>query len=164
MPMKFFESIARYDLLFANVDAAGQLSTLFLSAEEIPDVSTFKRDLESRYPNLVEISEGLGSIGLVGFGLGSRPVALHEVMRVIRQRGIQVLEAFTSRESLAFIVPVSRVEEGVLLLHRAFVEECAAPRACADGPPVVHSAQKHQESVSRSRRKSLILRGVHGAP
>jgi aspartokinase len=61
-------------------------------------------------------------VSVVGFGLGSRPAAFFAAFNLLRRRAIPVLKSFTTRESICFVVPADRVNEGVLLVHEAFIE------------------------------------------
>lgn len=118
----FFRSIAGYDLVFGRLAGSGEAVDLLLSTLEIPNPEQLRRDLESRYGDQVSIEEGLGGVSLVGFGLGSRPQALYDALRVLDEAGLTVLDSFTGRESLSFVLAAAEVEEGVRRLHRAFVE------------------------------------------
>ncbi|MEM8929724.1 MAG: aspartate kinase [Acidobacteriota bacterium] len=119
--LDLFDAIAVYDLGLGRIEAPTRASTLYLSTEEIPDVPAFCAALDRRFGDRVDTTPDLGSVALVGFGLGSRPRALFEALRLLRGHGIDVVDTFTSREALIFVLPVERVDEGTRVLHEGFV-------------------------------------------
>jgi aspartokinase len=79
-------------------------------------------------------------VSLVGFGLGSRPSAFFDASRLLRQAQIPAIKSFTTRESLCFVIPASRVDEAVTLMHETFIER-ANPEALF-GATGAHYASK----------------------
>lgn len=123
----FFERISGFDLVFGRIASLGGAADLFLSTLEIPSPEQLRRDLDASFAGAVAVETGLGAVSLVGFGLGSRPTALFDALRVLAEAGFEVLDSFTGRESLSFVIDASRVHDGVRTLHRAFVESRPAP-------------------------------------
>jgi aspartate kinase len=117
-----FALIAKYDLISGAASSFGEPADVLISNLEIPDPAEFARELRSRFGDRIAVSEQLGVVSLVGFGLGSRPGAFCAAFRLLGQAHIPVLKSFTTRESLCFVVDVSRVDEAVLLMHEAFIE------------------------------------------
>jgi aspartate kinase len=130
---ELFRLIAGYDLVCGRLDSVGGPAGLLLSSLEIPNPEQLARDLDERFDGAVALEGGLGAVSLVGFGLGSRPAALFDALQVFEENGIDVLDSFTGRESLSFLVDASRVQEGVRALHRAFVE--SGPRVSGEPRP-----------------------------
>jgi aspartate kinase len=137
-----FQLISGYDLVFGRLNSMGGAVDLLLSALEIPNPEQLGRDLGERFAGAVSLEGGLGAVSLIGFGLGSRPAALLDALEVLEAGGIQVLDSFTGRESLSFVMDASRVQEGVRALHRAFVESVSAPAAepWSAGDPIATQA------------------------
>ena len=75
-----------------------------------------------RFDGGVRLTGELGAVSLIGFGLGSRPAALLDALRVLEEENVPVIKSFTGRESLTFVIPRSLVDESVKRLHRVFVE------------------------------------------
>ena len=98
------ERISSYDLVFGRIESANGSGHLFLSALEIPNPELLRRDLDARFAGAVSLERGLGAVSLVGFGIGSRPAALFDAVRVLADAGFQVLDSFTGRESLSFVI------------------------------------------------------------
>ena len=121
-----FDMIAQYNLVFGGVNTQGRCCTIYLSTEEIPNVDNFSETLGERFgTNPPQVSEVLGALTLVGFGLGSRPAALHEATRVLDEAKIEVHDTFTGRESLTFVVDVEKIDEGMRTLHSCYLENGA---------------------------------------
>jgi len=119
----FFRQISGYDLVFGRLESAGGVFHLLLSTLEIPNPDPFLKDLEARFAGAVSGAGGLGAVSLIGFGLGSRPAALVDALEVLEDAGLEVFDSFTGRESLSFVIAASRMREGILELHRSFVDD-----------------------------------------
>ncbi|HKV09742.1 MAG TPA: aspartate kinase [Thermoanaerobaculia bacterium] len=138
---EFFDRISGYDLVFGRMSHATGAADLFLSTLEIPNPRQLGRDLGERLGGALSVTAGLGAVSLVGFGLGSRPAALFDALRVLAEAGFEVLDSFTGRESLSFVLDASRTDDGVRALHRAFVESRPGlPNSMLDTPAVESGA------------------------
>ncbi len=121
------EAIARYDLIFGYLKPASRgRNELYLSTEEMPGVDHSRAEMAQRFGDRVHVSEQLGAVSLLGFGIGSRPSDFFEALQSIQEHDIHVVEAFTDREALSFVVPVEQVDRGMRVLHEAFVERPVA--------------------------------------
>ncbi len=141
-----FELISGYDMVFGRLDSLGGPMDLLLSTLEIPNPGQLRQELDERFGGLVSVADGLGAVSLIGFGLGSRPAALFDALRALEEAGLEILDTFTGRESLSFLTAASRVEEGVLKLHRSFVETrpVASLRSQGIGSPSRHPCAEHE--------------------
>ncbi len=119
---EIFAALSKYDLIFGGLNGAGEASELFISNLEIPDPEVFAAEFAQRFNGAVELSGELGAVSLVGFGLGSRPAALLDALRVLEEGKVPLVKSFTGRESLTFVIPRPLVDESVRRLHRVFVE------------------------------------------
>ena len=117
-----FDLISRFDLILGAAGSPGEPVDVLISDLEIPDPSAFTMNLRDRFGRWIAITDQLGIVSIVGFGLGSRPSAFLRASRILRQAQIPVAKSFTTRESLCFVVPASRVDEGVLLMHESFIQ------------------------------------------
>lgn len=133
------ERISGYDLVFGRTHGVNGSAHLFLSVLEIPNPELLRRDFDARFAGEVSLEGGLGAVSLVGFGIGSRPAALFDALRVLADAGFQVLDSFTGRESLSFVIDASHVEDGVRTLHRAFIESQPAPSVSLVDAPALES-------------------------
>ena len=118
---EIFAAVSKYDLIFGGLDSGGS-SDLFISNLEIPDPDAFTAEFTPQFNGAVELASDLGAVSLVGFGLGSRPAALLDALRVLKENDVPVIKTFTGRESLTFVIPRPSVDESVQRLHRVFVE------------------------------------------
>lgn len=119
---EIFASLSKYDLIFGGLNGADETSELFISNLEIPDPDAFAAELAPRFNGAVKLTGDLGAVSLVGFGLGSRPAALLEALRVLEEENVPLIKSFTGRESLTFVIPRPLVDASVKRLHRVFVE------------------------------------------
>jgi len=113
--------VSKYDLVSGRFPGPEASCELYLATEEIPELAAFSAELRLRIGDSLEVSELLGAVSLVGFGLGSRPRALLDAALILERSGIEVSDSWTSRESVSFVVPVDAVDRGALVLHRSFV-------------------------------------------
>jgi aspartate kinase len=119
---EIFNAIAKYDLIFGGLNGTGEASDLFISNLEIPDTDAFTAELAPRFDGAVQLTGDLGAVSLIGFGLGSRPAALLDALRILEEENVPVIKSFTGRESLTFVIPRPLVDQSVKRLHRVFVE------------------------------------------
>lgn len=140
---EFFDRVSGYDLVFGRMSATSGCADLLLSTLEIPNPEQLGKDLAERFAGAVSVTPGLGAVSLVGFGLGSRPVALLDALRALSDNGFEVLDSFTGRESLSFVLDAPHVQGGVRTLHRAFVESRPSPPASLVDAPVLESGAPH---------------------
>ena len=119
---EIFAAVAKYDLIFGGLNSTGEAGDLFISNHEIPDPGAFTAEFAPRFDGAVQLTGELGAVSLIGFGLGSRPAALLEALRVLEEEDVPVIKSFTGRESLTFVIPRRLVDQSVKRLHRVFVE------------------------------------------
>jgi aspartate kinase len=117
-----FELISKYDLITGAAGSFTEPVDMLISNLEIPDSEAFVTELRERVGNGITVTDQLGMVSLVGFGLGSRPSAFFDAFSLLRQAQIPTTKSFTTRESLCFVVPASRVDEAVTVMHEAFIE------------------------------------------
>lgn len=120
---EIFAAVAKYDLIFGGLNDADGASDLFISNLEIPDPDAFTAEFAPRFGDVVQLTGELGAASLIGFGLGSRPAALLDALRVLEEENVPVIKSFTGRESLTFVIPRPLVDQSVKRLHRVFVED-----------------------------------------
>jgi aspartate kinase len=115
-----FAAVSKYDLIFGGLGGDGG-GELFISNLEIADTEAFAAEFAARFGSAVELTDGLGAVSLVGFGLGSRPGALLDALRVLEGGRVPLVRSFTGRESLAFVIPRALVDVSVRRLHNVFI-------------------------------------------
>ncbi len=127
LPAELIREVAPYDLVFGRSSSLHSPWALYLNIEEIPHLDTFTADLEGRFGSCLEITAGLGAVSLVGFGIGSRPRALWDALRVMEDAALVTLDSWTGQESLTFVVTEADVSLGIEKLHDAFFGEETSP-------------------------------------
>lgn len=118
-----FDAIAKYDMILGATGNPNELADILISNLEIPAPAAFARHLRAEFGDAIAVTDRLGMVSLVGFGLGSRPSSFLAAFRLLQQAHIQVVQSFTTRESLCFIVPAAMVDKAVRLMHKTFIEE-----------------------------------------
>ena len=118
---EIFAAVSKYDLIFGGLAGDGGDGELFISNLEAADPEIFAAEFAARFGGAVELTEGLGAVSLVGFGLGSRPAALLDALRILEEERVPLVKSFTGRESLTFVIPRPLVDGSVRRLHRVFI-------------------------------------------
>jgi len=136
-----FDVIAKYDLIFGGIGS--ELSDLFISNLEIPDPAAFARELKDRFEDAIEVISDLGSVSIVGFGLGSRAASLLGAIEALEDIQAPLIRSFSGRESFTFVIPRSYVDESVKRMHNILVDRdrplpkrLAAPRSSTNPSPL----------------------------
>ena len=117
-----FDLISDFDLILGATGSASEAVDILISNREIPNAAAFALDLRTRFGHRVALTDRLGLISIVGFGLGTRPTFFLSASKLLSQANISVMKSFTTRESLCFVVPANQVDEGVRLMHDAFIQ------------------------------------------
>jgi len=111
------------DILSSGVEPHRDRFDIVVATENIPDPAAFAHGLEERFANAyLQVAGGLGSVSAVGLGVGDKPTALLEALGALRERGIDVVTSFTSREALTCLVAVEEVDAAVQAIHELFLE------------------------------------------
>lgn len=119
---QIFAFVAEYDLIFGAAGSIDQAAELFISNLEMPEPQAFVREFRARFGHCAKITDNLGAVSLVGFGLGSRPASLLSALNILRGANIPITRSFSTRESFSFVIPAHLVNETVQLMHCAFIE------------------------------------------
>lgn len=117
-----FDLIARYDLIYGATGSFEDSNDILISNLEMPNPAAFVQRVRSRFGDSITVTDQLGMVSLVGFGLGSRAASFLDALTLLRDGDIKVIKSFTTRESLCFVVPGSMVTRGVMLMHETFIE------------------------------------------
>ena len=118
-----FRLVEDYDLIFGRLDHNAASFDLLLSDLEIPDTQKLMQKLAQCCGEGLSLTDDLGAVSLIGFGIGSRPGSFLEAFRNLETAGIEVLGSFTGRESLSFLVDRDQVHQGMRALHRIYIEQ-----------------------------------------
>lgn len=117
-----FDLIRDFDLILGATGNTSDPVDILISDREIANSAAFAIDLRKRFGHRVALTDRLGLVSIVGFGLGTRPAFFLSASKLLSQANISVMKSFTTRESLCFVVPANQVDEGVLLMHEAFIQ------------------------------------------
>jgi aspartate kinase len=116
-----FGLIAKFNLILGAAGSFSEPIDILISNLEIPDPKAFILDLRDKFGHRISITDQLGVVSIVGFGLGSRPAVFLDASRLLRRAQTPIIKSFTTRESLCFVIPADRVDESVLLMHESFI-------------------------------------------
>ncbi len=115
-------ALERCDVLSSGVEPQRDRFDLVVATENLADPDGFAAGLEARIATAdVQVDRGLGSVSAVGLGVGDSPRALLRALRALRERDVEVVTSFTSREALTCLVEESRVDDAVQILHDLFI-------------------------------------------
>lgn len=123
------DRIAGFDMISGRAGSPDQPVDILISNLEIPNAEAFTRDLLMRFGHCVSVTDQLGVVSIVGFGLGSRPAAFHRAYKCLAEAHIGVVGTFTTRESFSFLVAAAKVNEAVRLMHEDLIEKAPPKRA-----------------------------------
>ncbi len=113
-------------------DTRSGLATLTVSLENLHDFPILRGDLERRLGGELTCQEGIGSVSVVGCGIGADVHAQRRALAVLRQLEVPLERLHTASLRLHFLIPAARVNDAVRRLHAQFVE--------ADAPTSVSGA------------------------
>lgn len=134
---QIFDAVAKYDLIFGAVENEDGATEIFISTLEMPDPKAFVRSFGARFGQSVRVTDDLGIVSLVGFGLGSRPASHLAALRCLRQAAFPLISSFSTRESFSFVIPADLVNEAVRLMHCSFIEKRPRVECHSDSPAVM---------------------------
>lgn len=103
------------DDAIVHAGADGQTMRILLSAENVADEDRYADKLRALGAT---VTTGLGSVSVVGLGVGQRPRALARFTAALD--GIRPVGVFASGASITAVVERARVDEGAREVHRAF--------------------------------------------
>ena len=116
-------ALERCDILSSGVEPHRDRFDIVVATENIADPAAFAHQLEERFASAqLCVAGGLGSVSAVGLGVGDKPTALLEALAELREREIDVVTSFTSREALTCLVAVDQVDAAVQAIHELFLE------------------------------------------
>lgn len=101
---------------------AGAQPYVLISLEDVHDLSDLQDRLSSACGAAVRVDQGLGTVTVVGAGIGSDSAAVREVVSVLHQAGIETCGLSASGYRIRVLVAQDDAEQAQGLLHQALVE------------------------------------------
>ncbi len=117
------EHHAPADLMWLSGTVLGGI----LPTENLHGLDTLRATLAARFGGAVTVASGVGTVSLVGDGLGATHGVLRRLMAVLSSENIPLLHAAHSALRVTAVVEEALVDRAVQALHAAFVE--MPPRA-----------------------------------
>lgn len=93
-----------------------------LSGENVADLASFRRRLESEFRSQVVCSQGLGSVSVVGSGWDEPPHHLARMVEALGGENITPLEGYAEPHSLTCLLPAEAVRAANRILHQQFID------------------------------------------
>ncbi len=116
------EALAEHDIIGAppHHDHRRPLD-LLISGENITDADAFAERLGSEIETDIDIATDIGSVAVVGRGIGSHPQALQSAHDALTRGGIRALARPAGHGALTCLVEAPAVKPAVRALHDAFI-------------------------------------------
>jgi aspartate kinase len=99
----------------------GCFAALLLSLENIHGFSTLRTDLEHRFGEGLTCQEEVGSVSVVGVGIGADGSYLRRALAALEELDVPVEGVHTASLRLLFLVPAARVKDCIRRLHDEFL-------------------------------------------
>lgn len=102
-------------------DLAGGSATFLFSLENIHHFPTVRRDLEARFGETVTCIDEVGSVTVVGVGIGTDGSYTRRALSALEDLGVPIVGVHTASLRIHVLVPAPRVKEAVRRLHEEFL-------------------------------------------
>lgn len=96
--------------------------TVVVSRENLHEEARVRNDLARRFGEGVRIIEDLGAVSVIGAGINASFENLRRGSEALRTAGIGSSLVTTSSSRITWMVPRTRIDDGVRALHRTFIE------------------------------------------
>jgi aspartokinase len=113
-------------LLSSGERISTALMAMAIERAGVPAASFTDRFAAGLSPELrseIDIAADVGSVAVVGFGVGDDLDAAAYAHRALERESIPTAGCFTEPEVLTCVVPRAQVDAGVRAIHRAFIDE-----------------------------------------
>ena len=122
---------ASLDDVFLEQPAPRDQVDLLAPTATMADPAGQIRALRERFGDQVELTEGLGSVSLVGPGLSRTAVPAEIAARTFDTKGIAARAAWRTPNALTWLVDAAQVTPALQALHGAFLEDQAGAEGAA---------------------------------
>lgn len=103
------------EALATRLDPVGALERILVT-QDVSEASTLRRVLTEAG---ARVEDALGSVAIVGRGVGESPELCLRALRVLDAARVDVVASFTTRASMTCVVRAEHVDDGTRALHRA---------------------------------------------
>ncbi|MEW5849855.1 MAG: aspartate kinase [Myxococcota bacterium] len=93
-----------------------------LPPENLHGLPALRAALSSAFGGAVKLEEGLGTVSLVGDGLGATHGVLRDALKALSATSVRPVATLSTALRLGFVLPQSDVEKAARALHRTFLE------------------------------------------
>ena len=127
------EAAAKGRVPALHLDTDMESADIWFSLDDVPDWSAIKRMVAGK----LDVLEGVGSVSVVGDGIGGNPARLEQARRVARKTEIPIVAMSTSPLRVSLFCEEAHVDPLVRALHHEFIERVHGPprREALSGEP-----------------------------
>jgi aspartate kinase len=83
----------------------------------------FKANLENKFKNKIEFDYDLSALSIIGEGLNRDNGILLESLKIFDSEKINIAGISTTSYRLSFLVPKNKLESGIRIMHKKWIEE-----------------------------------------
>lgn len=116
---------------FLSIEAGDGRQDLYVAAEDIADIKTLGKQLESDIEGTVHVETGLASASAVGLNVGSCRATRSQAAEILEAAGVTVKHEFRASHSLVAIIPKTDREKAMNALHKTFINSSARSKTAA---------------------------------
>jgi aspartate kinase len=110
-----------------QLHVAGDRLTLVLSRENLHEEARVRGAISRAFGERVRIEDGLGALSVVGAGINASFDNVRRGSAALAANGMAVHGIATSSFRITWTIDRARLDDGVRLLHKTFIEEQQAP-------------------------------------
>jgi aspartate kinase len=98
-------------------------ASFIVSYKNIYGWENFKSNLENKFKNKIEFDYDLSALSIIGEGLNRDNGILLESLKIFDSEKINIAGISTTSYRLSFLVPKNKLESGIRIMHKKWIEE-----------------------------------------
>jgi aspartate kinase len=98
-------------------------ASFVVSYKNIYGWENFKSNLENKFKNKIEFDYDLSALSIIGEGLNRDNGILLESLKIFDSEKINIAGISTTSYRLSFLVPKNKLESGIRIMHKKWIEE-----------------------------------------
>jgi aspartate kinase len=98
-------------------------ASFVVSFKNIYGWESFKSNLEKRFKDKIEFDYDLSALSIIGEGLNRDNEILLESLKLFDIENIGIAGISTTSYRLSFLLPKNKLENGIILLHKKWIED-----------------------------------------
>jgi aspartate kinase len=114
--------IKEVNVCHVAADAGRSRAGFVVSTGNVYGWETLESELAGLFGDVIAFDHDLAALSLIGEGLNRNNLALTATMNLLRESGIPVAGVTTTSFRISLLVPRERIEDGVGICHRRWIE------------------------------------------